>query len=195
MKYIFLLLLINVNQASHFGLPIKSKDIALTEIGNFGVERKARPGIPAHLHSGIDIRPPNNNYLTQEYIYPIAKGVVISKRTDGPFAQLIIEHELEGEILWTVYEHIAAIEVDLFEPVKKGTTIARFFLANELDNIGWQFNHFHFEILRKRPIELKPSHKNPERLFSSYSLSCHSPEDLIEHFYDPVVFLADKVLF
>ena len=192
MRSHLLILLFTLNQLPEFQLPIKSNSIKLTDIGAFGVERKARPGVPNHLHTGIDIRPPNDNYQTIELIYPIASGVVISKRTDGPFAQLIIEHDFNDKVFWTVYEHLADIEVELFQPVDLRTPLARFFMANELDNIGWQFNHFHFEVLRVRPMELKPSPNNPERLFHSFSLECQSPEDLYDHFYDPLSFFDDK---
>lgn len=170
---------------------ISVQEIELTEIGAFGLLRKARPGIPAHLHTGIDIKPPNDNYLTDEYIYPIAKGVIISKRSDGPFAQIVIEHETENEIYWSLYEHINDIQVDLFQPVDIDQPLARFFKVSELDEIGWQFNHFHFEILKKRPIQLKPDHRNPERLFNSYTLICYTQSELNEHFYDPLEFLSN----
>jgi hypothetical protein len=37
------------------------KSVQLTSIGQFGLLRKTRPGIPAHLHTGADIKRPNNN--------------------------------------------------------------------------------------------------------------------------------------
>jgi len=82
-------------------LPIELTDrsnismIELSDIGDFGLMRKPRPNVPQHYHTGIDIKRPNNNYKN-EPIYPIAKGKVISKRDDGPYANIIIEHELEG---------------------------------------------------------------------------------------------------
>ena len=85
-----------------------TKGLTLTSIGQFGLRRKARPNIPSHLHTGIDIKRPHQNYL-DEPIYPIAAGKVISKRIDGPYAQLIIEHELNRRKVWSLYEHIAGI--------------------------------------------------------------------------------------
>lgn len=163
--------------------------IQLTNIGQFGVERVSRPGIPAHLHAGIDIKPPNENYKTEEFIYAIADGVVISKRTDGAYGQLIIEHELEGQFFWTVYEHIADIQVDLYQTVTNQQPLARFFRAQELDEIGWQFNHFHFEVLKIRPLEIKPDPEHPERRFNAYSLTCYEPSDLAKCYYDPTAFI------
>jgi hypothetical protein len=98
--------------------------------------RKARPGIASHLHTGIDIERPHSNY---EPIFPIAKGVVISKRDDGAFAQLIIEHSVKGKKVWTVYEHIAGIVPKLNDVVDPMNPIARFMTREELNRFGWQF--------------------------------------------------------
>ncbi len=190
--FLLLLAFISAVQNPSIRIPIEAEEIRLTRIGNFGINRKARPGIPAHLHTGIDILPPNKNYYSNEPIFPIAKGIVISKRTDGPYAQLIIEHDQSDRVFWTVYEHIAEIQVELFQPVDTNTPIARFFMANELDKIGWQFNHFHFEILKKQPIKIEIEAGKPERLFNSFSLICYTKESLHSHFYDPIKFLKSK---
>ncbi|WP_289054038.1 M23 family metallopeptidase [Carboxylicivirga marina] len=162
--------------------------LKLTEIGEFGLMRKERPGVPAHFHTGIDIKRPSNNYQS-EPIFPIANGIVISKRVDGPYAQLIIEHEGEQRF-WTVYEHIAGIEVNLFDRVKHDQPIARFMNRNELNRYGWQFDHFHFEILKVEPMRLKQEQSKPERLFASYTLACYTKEDLDKYFYHPLDFLS-----
>ena len=201
MRGITLLTLLIFNHATNNGgffLPIQVTDrhevgyIELTAIGQFGLLRKARPGIPAHLHTGIDFKRPTNNY-DDEPIFPIAQGTVISKRDDGPYAQLIIEHEGD-EPFWTVYEHIAGIEVALFEPVTPDQPIARFMNLQELDRYGWQFDHFHFEVLKAPPIQLKVDGvQNPERLFASHTLTCYTEADLAEKFYDPMVFLKERL--
>jgi len=167
--------------------------IHLTQIGAFGIERVARPTVAKHLHSGVDIQRPIQDYREDQLIYPVANGVVISKRTDGPFAQLILEHEIAGLVFWTVYEHIAGIQVELFQTVNPAEPIARFFNGVELDKIGWQFDHFHFEVLKKRPTELKINSKNPERLFNSYTLSCSDRAELDQHFYNPLHFLEKMI--
>jgi murein DD-endopeptidase MepM/ murein hydrolase activator NlpD len=167
-------------------------EIVLTEIGEFGLQRKARPSIPAHLHTGIDIKRPGKNY-DDEPIYPIADGVVISKREDGPYAQLIIEHNINGQYFWTVYEHIAGIKVELHQPVNSNEPIARFFNRMELDKHGWQFDHFHFEILKKRPSQIRPQANFPERLFKSYTLDCYTEEKLNSLFYNPLSFFAERL--
>lgn len=168
------------------------ESIRLTEIGSFGLPRKARPNVPAHLHTGIDIQRPIDDYHINQPIYSIANGRVISKRDDGPFAQLIIEHQFDNLTFWSVYEHVADISVELFEPVTSNTPIARFFNLEELDKYGWQFDHFHFEIVKKRPLEIRPNPNTPERRFSSYSLSCYDLLTLDEHFYNPIEFLRSN---
>jgi murein DD-endopeptidase MepM/ murein hydrolase activator NlpD len=164
-----------------------TKQIRLTSIGKFGLLRKARPGVPAHLHTGIDIQRPHDNYKN-EPIFPISKGIVISKRDDGAFAQLIIEHSFNGKKFWTVYEHIAGIVPKLNDIVDPMTPIARFMTREELNSFGWQFDHVHFEILKVKPQKIKPSPKTPERIFNSYTLECHSTADVEKYFYEPLLF-------
>ncbi|MCG8580587.1 MAG: M23 family metallopeptidase [Bacteroidales bacterium] len=194
---LLLLFFFSTNVAYEYNIPVKTTDrssinnIELTEIGEFGLLRKERPGIPAHFHTGIDIKRPNRNYHS-ESIYPISEGIVISKRQDGPYAQLIIEHENEHKF-WTVYEHIAGIEVNLYDYVSPETPIARFMNENELNRYGWQFDHFHFEILKVQPIKLKRDHSKPERLFASYTLACYTIDDLNKYFYNPLEFLDKRL--
>lgn len=197
MKTIFLLIIFLTSAAGDAGrgvyLPLNVADrhslqaLVLTGIGQYGLMRKARPAVPSHYHTGIDMKRPGSNYI-DEPIYPIAGGVVISKRTDGPYGQLIIEHELVGRKVWTVYEHIAGMTVNVGASVDPMTPMARFFNRQELDRYGWQFDHVHLEILKVKPIQLKPEARNPERLYSSYSLMCHTPEELQKFFVDPAEF-------
>ncbi|MEM9340132.1 MAG: M23 family metallopeptidase [Bacteroidota bacterium] len=195
------LILLSVGFSVHekVKLPIQIGDrdsvqnLHLTEIGKFGITRKARPGIPKHLHTGIDIKRPHPVYDQPQYLFPIAKGTVISKREDGPFAQLIIAHKSEESTFWTVYEHIAEIKVALFQPVDPDQPLARFFNKSELDAYGWQFDHFHFEILKERPYPIAPSSKNPERRHASYTLVCYDQQTLEKYFYHPLEFLQDRL--
>jgi len=194
--FLLLAILFSFNAGIDYNLPVYTANrqslytIELTGIGEFGLLRKARPGIPAHYHTGIDIKRPSQNY-SDEPIFPMAEGVVISKREDGPYAQLIIEHNSDKRI-WTVYEHIAGIKVDLYESVGPQTPIARFMNRNELNRYGWQFDHFHFEILKSPPVKLKQNTKNPERQFASYTLVCYTAEDLNKHFYNPLNFFEEQ---
>ncbi len=119
--------------------------LELTPIGAFGHIRPARPQVPAHLHTGIDIMRPQDNY-TDEPVFPTFPGTVISKRDDGPYAQVIIEHALpDRRSIWTVYEHVAGIAVSVGDSVNPDDPIARFMNEPELDRHGWQFNHVHKE--------------------------------------------------
>ena len=134
--FVFLLLLGSANQ---YYVPFLSEnrlsktEIRLTAIGEFGIVRKSRPTVPQHLHTGIDIARPSKNYMN-EPIFPIYQGIVISIRRDGPFAQIIIEHQKKsGEKFWTLYEHIAGIKVSLNENVVPTKPIARFMNTKELN--------------------------------------------------------------
>jgi len=166
--------------------------IRLTEIGQFGKLRKARDGVPAHFHTGIDIMRPGKNY-SNEPISPVAEGKVISKRTDGPYAQIIVEHNLNSLIFWSLYEHISGIVVSVGDIVSPSKPIARFMNREELNVFGWQFDHFHFEILKIKPLPIKPDFKNQERFFNSYSLTCYTPEDLEKYYYDPLEFMRNNL--
>ncbi len=164
----------------------------MTPIGRFGLLRKARPGVPAHLHTGVDIMRPVNNY-DHEPIFPIGRGVVISLRDDGPFAQIIVEHELENHgTVWSVYEHIAGIMVSAGDPVSPYEPMARFMTRNELDRYGWQFDHVHLEVLKKRPRPLEPAPKTPFRFFGTYWGACYNRADLEKYYHDPGKFLQSK---
>lgn len=199
MKYFLWLgvIILNCSKPIPFQAPIllpdrlQTSQIRLTPIGDFGILRKARPGIPAHLHTGIDIKRPSNNY-THQPIFPIAKGTIISKRTDGPYAQLIIEHKLPEDTFWTLYEHIAEILVEVNQHVRTKDEIARFFNKKELNTHGWQFDHFHFEILKTAPSAIKPTPKTPVRLFQSKTLVCFTEDQLFKHFHDPLIFLHNS---
>lgn len=165
-------------------------EVRLTEIGRFGMLRKERPGVPAHYHSGIDIKRPSTNYQN-EPIFPIAEGRVISKRTNGPYAQLIIEHRTNGLVFWSLYEHIAGIRVRVNDMVSPHIPIARFMNRAELDRYGWQFDHLHFEVLKIKPLPLAPDAKHPDRFFGSYSLVCYLPNELNACYFNPLLFIEE----
>jgi hypothetical protein len=179
-------------------VPVLSADrndvstIHLTEIGKFGLLRSARKSVPEHYHTGIDIKRPGNNYKS-EPIFPVSRGIVISKRTDGPYANLIIEHEIKGEKVWTVYEHIAGIKVAVGEAVDQTTHIARFMNRDELNRYGWQFDHFHLEIIKVKPQKVNPSKETPERYYDSYTLVCYTIADLHKYYYDPISFFKSNL--
>jgi Peptidase family M23 len=179
-------------------LPVNSnnrKDVSkirLTEIGKYGLLRKARKNVPAHLHTGIDIKRPHANY-DNEPVFPMAEGRVISIRRDGAYAQVIIAHSFKNEKYWTLYEHVSGIKVHVNDVVGPMRPIAVFMNKKELDTYGWQFDHFHFEILKMKPLTLKPDKNHPERFYLSYSLVCFETKDLEKYYYDPMEFLKMKL--
>lgn len=193
---LFLIIILSAPSKPGLLMPVQTNNrqdvftLQLTKIGAFGLLRKARPTVKAHLHTGIDVKRPSDNYLN-EPIFPIADGIVVSKRDDGPYAQLIVAHEDCEPPFWTVYEHIAGIKVNVGDLVDSQKPIARFMNKNELDRYGWQFDHFHLEVLKEAPLPLKPNSKNPQRFFSSYTLQCFTEKDLRKYFYDPIKFLQN----
>ena len=126
---------------------------------------------------------PSKNYFN-EPVYSVSVGTVISMRTDGAFAQLIIEHNN----YWSVYEHIAGITVSIGEKVNSKNPIARFMTKNELNIYGWQFDHLHFEILKRKPLALKPNIKTPQRLHRAYTLECFTDRELDRNYFYPLEF-------
>ncbi len=168
------------------------ESVRLTSIGQFGLMRQARPNVPAHLHTGMDIKRPGKNYR-DEPIFPTAPGKVISFRDDGPFAQIIIEHNLKNQkTFWSVYEHVAGIRVSANAFVDPHYPIARFMNKDELNRYGWQFDHFHFEIMKIKPLPVKPAAKTPFRFFRTYCLVCYDEADLEKRYYNPRVFLERR---
>jgi murein DD-endopeptidase MepM/ murein hydrolase activator NlpD len=149
--------------------------------------------VPEHLHTGVDILRPNNNF-ENEPVYSAGYGMVISVRDDGPFAQIIIEHQHnDGVITWAVYEHVAGIMVLPGDRVNPFETVARFMNREELDHYGWQFNHIHFEVLKVNPIPANPTHELPNRFFTTYWDKCYTEEILGRYYIDPMeLFVKDQ---
>lgn len=186
------------NIAIDWYLPIDVRDrqslesVYLTPIGDFGLMRKPRPGIPAHLHTGIDLMRPNHNYYA-EPVLPVAEGKVISIRDDGPYAQIIIQHKLpDTGYIWTVYEHIAGIQIRINQDVDPFRPIARFMTADELNRYGWQFDHVHLEILKIPPPARPPEKAQPFLLYGTFALDCHNQWELEERYYSPLEFFSLK---
>jgi hypothetical protein len=162
-------------------------ELRLTRIGAYGLARVARPGIPGHLHTGIDIRRPSRNY-DSEPVFPAGAGVVVSVRRDGPYAQIIVAHP-GADTVWTVYEHVAGITCALGELVDPLRPMARFFDREELRAYGAHFDHLHFEVLKVRPVPVKPTAELPERCFTTYALCCYDRAQLETRTHDPIAFL------
>lgn len=79
--------------------------------------------------------------------------------------------------------------VELDQRIGPDQPIARFYFRDELDEYGWQFDHFHFEILKKAPIGINPSITLTDRHFVAHTLECKTPEQLNKHYYHPIEFL------
>lgn len=188
----------NHQESLKWFLPILSenrqslRDVRITHIGTFGLLRKARPGIPAHLHTGVDLKRPKP-YHAEEPVFPAAEGVVVSLREDGPFAQIIVQHDLpNSKRLWTVYEHVAGIRIRLNEEVVPNRAIARFMNRDELNRYGWHFNHVHFEVMKVKPPSKKPDKKRPFLRYGTYCLVCYTPKDLDAKYHNPLEFLKRR---
>lgn len=165
-------------------------DVQLTEIGHFGHYRPPRPGIPEHLHTAIDLRRPSDDYIN-EPIFPIGKGRVISFRDDGPYAQIIIEHIHGDDTLWSVYEHLGAVEVMIGQRVDENDRIGRFMNSVQLDRYGHHFDHLHLEIMKKHP-PLREPHPTQEFLrYGTYALVCYTQRELYSHYYAPHQFFTE----
>ena len=145
------------------------------------------------MHTGIDIIRPTENYA-DEPIFPIASGKVISIRDDGPYAQIIIEHKIsDSKYIWSVYEHISGIVVKLNDNVSPDIPIARFMNKPELNKYGWQFDHFHLEIMKIEPQFRNPTGENPFLLYRTYWLDCFNENDLNKYYHNPLEFLESKM--
>jgi hypothetical protein len=167
--------------------------VKLTQIGDFGLLRKARPSVPAHYHTGIDIVRPDSQYDKQP-VFPSRDGVVVSIYDDGPFSQIVIKHTDNNKNFWTVYEHLHVKIKKINIPVTPFDTIGYFFSKDELNRYGWQFNHFHFEILKLEPPKLKSADINSIRHYKTFGILCFSREELYMRQENPVEFLSGRII-
>lgn len=187
-----LLLLCWGNKPERLSLPVKIthrttlSENQLTSIGRYGILRKARPAVPAHYHTGIDLKRPSQNY-SNEPVLAAGTGVIISVRNEGPYSQIVIQHSFApGDTLWTVYEHILGITCHVGQRVDAQSVIARFFTKNELNRYGWQFDHVHFEILRKKPLKIRSTLKQPEYYFKTFAINCFTINELHKRTINPM---------
>jgi hypothetical protein len=195
---ILLQILITIPLYAQWYIPANYRGIAdpqkvqLTGIGAFGLLRKARPAVPAHYHTGIDIVRPDSQYYKQP-IFPAKEGVIVSIYDNGPFSQIVIKHAGNNKNYWTVYEHLHIRIKKINIAVTPFDTIGYFFSKDELNRYGWQFNHFHFEILKLEPPKLKSSEIKSLRYYKTFGILCFSREELIARQENPLEFLCGKV--
>ncbi|MBC8044740.1 MAG: M23 family metallopeptidase [Rhizobacter sp.] len=187
----------SVTAQSQWLLPLEVENrasfqgVGLTNIGAFALPRKSRPTVSAHLHAGIDFARPAADKDTVR-VFAASAGKVISVRTDGAFAQIIIEHHDRGKKLWTVYEHVAGIKVRPGETVSSQTNIGRLMSREELGHYGSQFNHLHFEVMIVPPKPLVPTARTPHRYFMTYALECETEAELLQRYTNPLEFFKVK---
>jgi murein DD-endopeptidase MepM/ murein hydrolase activator NlpD len=179
-------------------VPVKTADrksinsIKLTDIGEFGLLRKERENVPAHYHTAIDIERPNENY-SHEPVFSAHAGMIISIRDEGPYSEIIIEHTMpDDEFIWTIYQHVSEIKVEVFQKVSALQVIACFMNEVELKKYGQQFNHLHFEILKLPPEQVEEDQANPFRFFAGYSIKCFTEEELNNYYFNPMKFLKKE---
>jgi murein DD-endopeptidase MepM/ murein hydrolase activator NlpD len=166
--------------------------VQLTEIGAFGLLRKARPAVPAHYHTGIDIVRPDSQYYKQP-IFPAKEGVVVSIYDNGPFSQIVIKHTDNNINYWTVYEHLHVKIRKINIPISPFDTIGYYFCKDELNRYGWQFNHFHFEILKIEPPRIQMIKDNSLRYYKTFGIVCFTREELFVRQENPLEFLYGKI--
>jgi len=82
--------------------------------------------------------------------------------------------------------------VSLNDSIDPQYPVARFMNKEELNAYGWQFDHFHFEVLKKEPVKLNPTKKTPQRLYNSYTLVCYTIDDFENYFFDALLFLEQN---
>ncbi|HEX2955571.1 MAG TPA: M23 family metallopeptidase [Chitinispirillaceae bacterium] len=195
---ILLQLLITIPLYAQWYIPANYRGISdpykihLTKIGAFGLLRKARPTVPAHYHTGIDIVRPDSQFQKQP-IFPAKEGEVVSVLDNGPYSQIIIKHSDMNRNFWTVYEHLH-VSVKKIKHVTQFDTIGYFFSKDELNRYGWQFNHFHFEILKLEPPKFKSGEINSLRYYKTFGILCFSRDELIMRQENPLEFLSGKIV-
>ncbi len=105
---------------------------------------------------------------------------------------MIVHHKLDNIEFWSVYDHVAGIEVKVGEEVNNQTKIARFMTSKELSKYGWHFDHVHLEIMKIAPQKIETNKYHPQRLFKNYSLICYSKTTLDKYYYDPMEFFKEQ---
>lgn len=164
------------------------RKLSLTAIGEFGLWRKDRPGIPGHFHSGLDLARPVPDQQ-EVLIHPVASGTLISIRQKGPWSQVIIEHGKGRSVWWSVYEHFIPDNAKPGDTVHPDRPIGRLMRIPELNQYGWQFNHLHLELMKSAPKPLKPTTHEPGRRYITHGLSCFTMEQLRSAYWNPADWL------
>lgn len=138
--------------------------------------------IQLHYHTGVDLQ--NGTIIqTGEPVYAISTGKVIAIEDPPPQRRITIEHILpDGTKVWSVYIHIIDEKISVGDIVDPEIVIARLMNPAELEILGWEYNHVHLEILKKRPPSAHEYHQRK-------TFTCYTEKEVDKYFYDPEVFL------
>jgi len=108
-------------------------------ISSYFGHRAAPCGGCSSEHSGIDFTP---GYGTQ--VHAIADGVVVSRPMSGWGSYVVVQHEVDGQTVYSGYAHmISGSTVPVGTVVKRGDVIGR--VGNTGESTG---AHLHFSIIR-----------------------------------------------
>ncbi|OQX85538.1 hypothetical protein B6D60_07680 [candidate division KSB1 bacterium 4484_87] len=155
--------------------------IYLEQDAYFEARRPSYDGIPAHLHTGIDMQI-NEPGGPGEPIYAIGKGKVVQITDPPPLRRIVIRHKLLRDgFIWSVYLHVIDEKVAIGDRVTAETVIARRLNKYELDYFGWKYNHLHIEIMKFPPL-------NTNDTYRRRSYTCRTKNEVEHYFIDPLLF-------
>lgn len=119
-------------------------------------------------------------------VFAAATGKVVSIYAAEPNRAIMIQHLLPtGTAIYSVYVHVTNIKVSKGDIVRNTTHIADLMTKTQLDIYGWEFNHLHFEILKKPRVHQVNGN------YLSYSTKCKTKEDVRKNFQNPTLFLEN----
>lgn len=100
---------------------------------------------PGHKHAGIDLK---GSY--GEPVYAIGTGQVIEVFRSFPHRSIVVEHRLpDSSSIYSVYTHVAAVDVAVGDRVTEDSNLARIFTKEELGKADFGTPpHLHLEIRR-----------------------------------------------
>lgn len=156
-----------------------------------GPQRTPNGVIYTTLHEGIDIKPlkrdPAGNPL--DNVVASAPGTVVHASTEAGASNygryVVIEHQIEGSPIYTLYAHLATIVVAPGQQVRQGEVIGR--LGCTGAGIDRTRAHVHFEIavLMSRNFEAwhaanDPGNPNKHGLYNGLNLSGADPAAILK---------------
>lgn len=150
----------------------------IVKISPFGTTRTSFK--KGHYHSGLDCMP--KNYKEPVWVYAMAEGVVCSIHLGEQFKTVVVKHLLkDSSIVFTSYKHINEIKVTVGDQVNKNTILARVLTKKEAKSYRGAFDHLHLEV---------------RKTFDDYGCASWltmTKEELNFYFYDPILFMNEKL--